>query len=57
MQKKLLPQVLLIIAVLAISVAVLVFRYESNTETRSVKGVTKEIHKFPLNSDWTFRAA
>ena len=49
MQKKLLPQVLLIIAVTAIAVAALAFRYDSNVETRSVNGVTKEVHKFPLN--------
>ncbi|MFA6450458.1 MAG: protein translocase subunit SecD [bacterium] len=49
MQKKLLPQILMIVAVVALSGGWLLFRYESRVETRLVNGVSKSVHQFPLN--------
>jgi preprotein translocase subunit SecD len=49
MQKKILPQILLIITALIASAGWLAYRYESRSETREVKGVTKTTHQFPLN--------
>ncbi len=49
MQRKLLPQILLIIVVLLVCGGMLAYRYEMRKETREVNGVSKTIHQFPLN--------